>query len=153
MGFQEQKCSSKGKGRKEGHHSTNCPLMSNCSISLGSVGTVSAPNASALSSTEMSGVHPVPVPEVQLFMWAGRLSASCHAGASMSYLPGWCLGHGKGRFHIRHRALCCTLSCWPAWLSSPLTITHLPLPLALSSSQTCNTNQTWQRPLIYLPKG
>lgn len=44
--------------------------------------------------------------------------------------PAWCWSRGQGRSHIKHPALCCTLRCQPAWLSSPLTITHLPLLLA-----------------------
>lgn len=37
-------------------------------------------------------------------------------------------------------------------LSTPLAITDLPLALALSSSKTCNTKQTWQLLLICLQK-
>lgn len=146
--LKKQKCSSKAQGRKQRHHRPTCPLMS---IMSGCVGSASTPNPSALSSLEMSGVHPVP---------HHRGSALRGGRKAFSILPCWSQlsprlvlagrSRGRGRSHIEHTALCCSQSCQPAWLSSLLT--HLPLPLALAPSHTGNTNQTCQWPRSYLPK-
>lgn len=55
--------------------------MSSCSITLGCVGSVRAPNPSALSSLEVS--EACPVSAHHLLVWAGRLSAPCHAQAGV----------------------------------------------------------------------
>lgn len=123
----KQKCSSKALGRKEGHHSTKLPtdvqllhhprLCEECQPS----------NPLSLKQQGNVRVHPVPVTEVQLFVWAGRLPAPCPAGTSAISGPGWCWSCGQGRSHIKHRALCCTPSCQPTLgLGSLLTVTHLP---------------------------